>query len=258
MNPDDFIAEVYRRMAARMPGGPARLSLREFEALDVPKAREALYARLLPKDKESTIVEVGSGDGWFLKLCNRLGYTNVTAVDFRAREKFSEVCGALPSIRAENLNGSIGEHFGVRPGACDFFHLSHVIEHIPKYGLLYAIDAIYRTLKPNGRILVRTPNMEGPFALSCYYVTLAHEYGFVGSNLWSILHLCGFDEAEFYSEGPNNIRERVGIALRAPYLAAARIRNRLFGVNLGGQFGSELIASAVKRDHPGFFDERFR
>jgi len=42
---------------------------------------------------------------------------------------------------------------------------------VPKYSLLWVVDALYRALKRGGVLLLRTPNMEGPCATSSLYVT---------------------------------------------------------------------------------------
>ena len=108
--------------------------------------------------------------------------------------------------------------------------------------------------------MLRTPNMEGPCANSSFYVTLAHEYGFAGSNLVSLLDIYGFDEVrlvQFPAYAPT-LKQRLGDLLRWPILQQRKVRHRLFGVNEGGQFGTELIATARRGDWPPFFDRRYQ
>ena len=147
-----------------------------------------------------------------------------------------------------------------RPTIAFTVHLSHVIEHIPKYSLLWVVDALYRSLKPGGVLMLRTPNMESPCANSALYVTLAHEYGFCGSNLKSLLDICGFDDIRFH-QVPTfrpTLKQRVGIILRWPFLKENQIKHRLFGVNVGGQFGDELVVTARRGDVPPLFDPKYR
>lgn len=76
--------------------------------------------------------------------------------------------------------------------------------------------------------------MEGPCANSSYYVTLAHEYGFSGSNLRSLLSIGGFDDIRLHLPAPPaGLRQQLGRLMRRPYIWESRIRNRLFGVNHG-------------------------
>jgi hypothetical protein len=60
--------------------------------------------------------------------------------------------------------------------------------------------------------MLRTPNMEGPCADSSLYVTLAHEYGFSGGNLASLLDICGFDEIRFHLPSTPNpsLKQKAG------------------------------------------------
>jgi 2-polyprenyl-3-methyl-5-hydroxy-6-metoxy-1,4-benzoquinol methylase len=255
VDPNAFIGEVYRRMALRMPS-PKVIEVDEFAGMGqrYEAWRRNFYMNVLPADRAARIVDVGSGDAEYIALCNALGYRDVTAVDFRASAKLKKICAVYPNIHAIDLQGTIGDHFGLGKKQYDVVHLSHVIEHIPKYSLLYAVDALYKSLSENGLIIVRCPNMEGPCALSSYYVTLAHEYGFAGSNLKSLLNICGFEEITFHNVHPRGI----GRVVRWPILLGRRINHRLFGVNVGGQFGAELVVTARRRSFPPLFDERFR
>jgi hypothetical protein len=119
---------------------------------------------------------------------------------------------------------------------------------------------LFQALKPGGKLLLRTPNMEGPTANSSLYVTLAHEYGFCGSNLQSLLDICGFDDIRFHDVGvpQPTFRQRVGAFLRWPYLQASRVRHRFFGVNVGGKFGTELMMTARRGSLPPLFSSEYK
>jgi SAM-dependent methyltransferase len=252
MEPNAFVAEVYRRMslrtniASRVPPTPARISAVAHE-----------YRSFLPIDKTASILDIGFGDGWFLGACRQLEYSNLAGAEFNP--------GTRPYLREwgvtlYKIDTDIGAFLKDHPEEYDFIHMSHVIEHIPKYSLLWIVDSLYRALRRGGTLLLRTPNMESPAANSSYYVTLAHEYGFAGSNLQSLLKICGFDDVTFQQMQPPavTLKQKVGILVRWPYLIESRIRHRLFGVNSGGQFGSELIVTGRRGDFPTLFDSKFR
>ena len=151
-----------------------------------------------------------------------------------------------------------------RPEAFEFIHLSHLIEHIPKYGLLYFVDSLFVALRSGsggaggGTLFIRTPNMEGPCATSSYFVTLGHEYGFAGSNLVSLLDICNFDDIRFHQFRPYrpSVKQRLGDVIRAPFLQWNAWKHRLFGVNEGAQWGMELIVSGRRGERPPLLDER--
>jgi 2-polyprenyl-3-methyl-5-hydroxy-6-metoxy-1,4-benzoquinol methylase len=251
MEPNAFVAEVYRRMSLRSPATPAAPPTVE-RVLAV--ARE--YGEHLPESKDCAILDIGYGNGWFMAACLKLGYRNVSGAEFNP--------GAKPYLRdwgvkLHRIEKDIGEFLAGQRETYDFIHLSHVIEHIPKYSLLWVVDSLYYALRENGTVFLRTPNMEGPTPSSSYFVTLGHEYGFAGSNLQSLLHICGFSDIQFVvPPPPQSVKQRVGALLRWPYLANSRARHRLFGVNHGGHFDTELIVKATRKEFPPLMSEQYR
>ena len=87
MEPNAFVAEVYRRMSLRHAAAYPRPSFAEFQ--NNPRVLLAVdeYAPLLPSDKKSAILDIGFGDGWFLAACLKLGYTNLSGADFGIENK---------------------------------------------------------------------------------------------------------------------------------------------------------------------------
>lgn len=260
VEPNAFVAEVYRRMSLRHAENAEKPSFAEFQNHSQVSLAMAQYAPLLPSDKKSAILDIGFGSGWSLAACLRLGYTNLCGADFGIENKRYIADWRKGAITLQDIETDIGSFLSHHPGQYDFIHLSHVIEHIPKYSLLWAVDALYQALKPGGVLLLRTPNMEGPTPNSSFYVTLAHEYGFCGSNLHSLLDICCFDNIRFHDPKLTRptVRQRLGALLRWPYRRESRYRHRLFGVNRGGQFGTELIMSARRGDVPPLFSAEYK
>ncbi len=260
MEPSAFIAEVYRRMAVRHAAQKPRPTWPQAECDRTVLAAAHQYARYLPKNKHACILDLGFGEGWFLAACLKLGYSNLCGAEFEIAQKDFIRQWAPDRIQLYEIQSDIGDFLSDKKERFDLIHLSHVIEHIPKYSLLWLVDALYFALKRGGAVLLRTPNMEGPCANSCLYVTLAHEYGFAGANLTSLLDLCGFDDIRLldFSDPAPTLKHRLANLLRWPILKTTQLRHRLFGINHGGCFGSELIVTAKRGDFPPFFDPRYR
>lgn len=74
MEPNELVAEVYRRMSARRL--PRRESGSGAEILSRPKIIEAAhqYAQILPSRKDATIIDIGFGGGWFMAVCASLDF----------------------------------------------------------------------------------------------------------------------------------------------------------------------------------------
>ena len=212
MEPNAFVAEVYRRMSLRHSSEPPKPSFAEIRNDSRVLLAVSEYAPLLPNRKDAAILDIGFGGGWFIAACVKLGYTNISGADFGIANKAHILDWAKGAIQLHEIESDIGDFLSPRPGEYDFIHMSHVIEHIPKYSLLWVVDAIFRALKKDGVLLLRTPNMEGPTPNSSLYVTLAHEYGFAGSNLKSLLDICGFDDITFHNLPQNHptLKQRGG------------------------------------------------
>ena len=157
MEPNEFVAEVYRRMSLRLRE-QKNLSIEWDDFLNNRTAVAAAgqYELVLPRNKNARILDIGFGQGWFMSACIRLGYTNIYGADFNAEEKMLHVCKATSSIQGiYNLQTNIGDFLANKNEKYDFIHLSHVIEHIPKYSLLYVTDALYRSLFKDGVLFLR-------------------------------------------------------------------------------------------------------
>lgn len=260
MDPHAFVAEVYRRMSLRHRAERRAPSWDEVRS--DPRVLQAAQeiGSLLPENKSAAILDIGFGGGWFLAGCLRLGYTNLCGADFGIENKGFVKAWAPDAVTLCEIEQDIGTFLADKAETYDFIHMSHVIEHIPKYSLLWVVDALYRALKPGGTLMLRTPNMEGPCANSSFYVTLAHEYGFSSGNLASLLDICGFDAICFRAPSIHNpnLRQRLGQFMRWPFLKESEVRHGLFGVNEHGRFEAELIVTAVRGSFPPFFDPKYR
>jgi SAM-dependent methyltransferase len=232
------------------------------ETTDDPKVLQCAFElrEFLPGEKNAAILDIGFGTGWFLAACLSLGYGNLFGADFEVASKAYVKDWSPEAITLTDIPTDIGSFLAGQEATFDFIHMSHVIEHVPKYSLLWAVDALYRALKPGGVLMLRTPNMEGPCASSSLYVVLAHEYGFSSGNLESLLDICGVDEIRFHTLPIHNasVKQKLGSLARWPFLKQSQIRHRLFGVNEHGHLDSELIATARRGAFPPFFDPRYR
>lgn len=260
MDPHAFVAEVYRRMSLRHPPDQRQFSWEEVESH--PRVLQAMYELrgMLPTNKSAHLLDIGFGRGWFLAACLKLGYSNLSGAEFGIENKQFVKEWSPDHIALHEIEDNIGTFLADHPERYDFIHMSHVIEHLPKYSLLWVVDALYRALKRGGVLLLRTPNMEGPCSNSSLYVTLAHEYGFSGSNLRSLLDICGFDDIRIHKFGTYRptLKQRAGKILRWPFLKENEIKHRFFGVNSGGEFDSELVVTAQRGDALALFDPKYQ
>jgi hypothetical protein len=124
MEPNRFVAEVYRRMSLRQPAErrAPKWDQMKGDAVVVQAAKD--YRSLLPADKNAAILDVGFGGGWFLAACINLGYTNLAGADFGIEHK-SFVKEWSPTIKAlYEIDGNIGDFLAGHTAEYDFIHMS--------------------------------------------------------------------------------------------------------------------------------------
>ena len=123
--------------------------------LAMPNVRQSIDReyRHLPRKhgRDSTLLDLGFGDGSFLRLARSCGW-DVVGLDMDAV--------AVKNAETSGLNVHQGgvEYFDGKANLFDVITLSHVIEHV--FNPTEVLKACNRLLKPNGQIWVETPNIE--------------------------------------------------------------------------------------------------
>ena len=158
-------------MAARHAAGKAHPTWQETENQATVLNAAHQYAPYLPKDRSAPILDLGFGGGWFVAACLKLGYEKIYGADFGIAHKQHVREWARDRVTLLDIPNDIGEFLSDKQEQFEFIHMSHVIEHVPKYSLLWVVDSLYWALRRGGSVLLRTPNMEGPCANSSLYVT---------------------------------------------------------------------------------------
>ena len=97
--------------------------------------------------KGSTLLDIGCGEGLFVKIANKKSY-NCTGIDFFGHryEKF-KIDFAFKKAKVEKLP--------CKGASIDGIYFSHIIEHL--LDPFKAVDECCRVLKKGGIIVIRTP-----------------------------------------------------------------------------------------------------
>lgn len=116
--------------------------------------------------KNSRILDIGGVPPLMSALLNEDSYTDITVVDPNP-ETFERYFAKrnINSIKANILNDTIDEGYE----KYDFIIVSEVVEHLTG-DILSAIENILYHLKPNGHILITTPNMRSISGLAALIV----------------------------------------------------------------------------------------
>src|SRR5664280_716990 len=124
MEPNAFVAEVYRRMSLRHHVEHPKPRFAEIEDSPQVLLAASQYAPFLPNQRSASIVDIGFGDGWFIASCLKLGYSNIAGADFGIEHKAHIKNWAAGSVTLHEIESDIGNFLSSRPEEYEFIHMS--------------------------------------------------------------------------------------------------------------------------------------
>ncbi|MEM7049140.1 MAG: class I SAM-dependent methyltransferase [Acidobacteriota bacterium] len=158
----------------------------------IAKSRQAYqreFGAFLPSDKDAPILEIGCSVGGFLDFLAESGYQTVQGVEIS--HELVEVChqrGHESVVCASGLDFLAGSDQRWATVV-----MIDVLEHLPKQAGLDLLKAIAACLQPEGRLVLRVPNMSNPLNLQARYGDFTHEVGYSKEALEQMLRIAGFE-----------------------------------------------------------------
>jgi putative AdoMet-dependent methyltransferase len=134
-------------------GEVERYDRRMAEFRDLP-AENAAILEMLSLPEHASVLEIGTGTGHFARAAVAAGH-RVTALDVSP----AMLAYAQSRAKAEGLAGIEFRHagfvtFSADPGAFDAAVSVAVLHHLPDVWKAFALENIYRMLKPGARLLL--------------------------------------------------------------------------------------------------------
>jgi len=206
------------------------------------------YRDFLPGDKQSRILDFGSGMGHFLFYLKQKGYTNILGID-RSEEAVRH-CEKQGIHEAELVKTGL-EFLNEHKNQFDMIVLNDVMEHFHKSEIVEILQGVYGALRNGGRVIIKVPNMGNPFAASSLYMDFTHEVGFTEAMLPQLLQVLNFKNVSCYEE-KIYIRSRIK---RVPFQILRKIYHRILrllvtldrpGDNYPTIFSKNIIAVSEK------------
>jgi SAM-dependent methyltransferase len=156
------------------------------------------YRRHIPNKANCKILELGCGNGLFLRYLIESGYNECYGIDI-SKEQIDIAC----SLGLTNVEQSdIFDFLESMESAYDLIVARDVIEHFRKDEIFAMLKLISKALKDRGRLILQTPNGESPFGSRYRYWDFTHEIAFTRSSLRQILLSTGFNRINFYETSP--------------------------------------------------------
>lgn len=152
-----------------------------------------LYAKYLPKDKESSILELGAGYGFFLYFLKENGFNNIFGIDISSEPIEIAKKNGINNI----IYADIQDFLSSKEKAYDLIVAIDVLEHFKKEEVFNLLQKIYSSLREEGILLLQVPNGDYPFGGGYQHGDFTHETTFTPKNMRQILQVIGFKNILF-------------------------------------------------------------
>jgi SAM-dependent methyltransferase len=191
----DYRSRIYDKYASRFQEAPEQFD--SAAANHWGRAYESYLKGWLPKPKDAAILEVGCGWGRLLHFLKTKRYSNFTGIDISPEQILfaQQVTSRVVLVDAIEFLKATNNEYDLIIGL-DF------IEHLRKNEVFDFLNNCHNALKPDGCIILQTPNAHSPFGQSIFYGDFTHEFCFTPNSLQHILNLCGFHEFHVRETGP--------------------------------------------------------
>jgi SAM-dependent methyltransferase len=152
------------------------------------------YLKLLPKNKNASIVELGCSEGFGLQWLIDYGYTNIFGVD--SDDYAIDVAKAALRTKTDEArilcSDALTYLTNCESESLDCVIMFNVIEHIPRESVIQILKEIHRTLKTNGCFIAQTGNWENPFNIGLFTRDFTHRVMYTKNSLKQVAIFSGF------------------------------------------------------------------
>jgi len=149
--------------------------------------------KVLPKEQDANILDIGCGFGQTLRSLRDKGYTNLTGIDINDESILQCKKINLDVTKIDDVISYSKES----EKKFDFIIMSHVLEHIEKDKIIDNLRAIRNLLSERGKYCVMVPNAQSNTGSYWRFEDFTHHYLFTSGSLLYVLKAAGFTHIEF-------------------------------------------------------------
>lgn len=154
----------------------------------------SMLTPLLPAIRAGRVLDVGCGFGYALLAMKDLGYSDVEGVETNIEQaQRAKDHGLRVSVTEDTIKWLAPPQGPVYSVVL----LLDVLEHLPHDQQIPLMTAIRKSLKPDGRVIIKTPNANSIVASRWRYIDHTHYTSFTEHSLQYVLLSSGFEHIWF-------------------------------------------------------------
>jgi 2-polyprenyl-3-methyl-5-hydroxy-6-metoxy-1,4-benzoquinol methylase len=168
-----------------------------------------------------SVLELGCGNGLFLRFLDSIGVADFVGVDGDTRV-LGELSAALRDrVVIADFDAYLAKTTGQR--TFDRVVMFDVLEHFPPADAAALLGKVGGILAPEGRIVIRVPNMASPFGLGMQYNDVTHLTAFTPGALRQVARTAGLTlhsaHPQAYGSARREMRERLLTSVLSFFMA---------------------------------------
>ena len=154
----------------------------------------SVYSQWLPSEGEA--VDLGAGRGEMVEVMTERGLT-ARGVDLDPHVVEHAVSQGR-MVTVSSIDDALRE---INDRALDVITLIHVVEHVDTDQLCSWLEDAARVLRPDGRLIIETPNPHAVDAFKAFWLDTTHVRPYYPEALLHLVHSAGFTEAFVWARG---------------------------------------------------------
>lgn len=203
------------------------------------------YLKYMPAERQSRILVISCGPGYFVSLLNDSGYPNVQGIDSDQRK--------IDYARKRNLDCRVEKAFDFLETNGETFDVivaEQELNHLTKEEILEFLGLCHRNLKDGGTLLVHSLNGANPITgAEALAQNFDHFNSFTESSLRQVLELTNYQNIHVFPLNLyvfyHNPLNYIGMFLTGSLSAAFRICFMLYGKS--NRLFSKKIAAVCRK-----------
>jgi 2-polyprenyl-3-methyl-5-hydroxy-6-metoxy-1,4-benzoquinol methylase len=149
---------------------------------------------LMELNREARLLDIGCGNGSLIMALHQLGFRHVQGIDISEEQIQIARQSGLVETEVADATTYLNDKFGL----FDAVFCMDLVEHLTKSELVELLLLIRKALRPNGRLYLRTPNMDSPWPHLFASGDFTHETLLNANSIRQLLGSTGFQEVHLF------------------------------------------------------------
>jgi SAM-dependent methyltransferase len=155
--------------------------------------------KLIPKDKDTRVLDLGCGFATWLYWLKKSGYQRLEGVDRSPQQVQTAHDLGLDLVEQGDIMDFLADR---RPASCDVVLAFDILEHFGKDEAFEFVDEVFRVLAPGGVFILHLPNGEGFLSGCVAHGDFTHELILNSGSLGQLLRCAGFAGVRSFEDTP--------------------------------------------------------